>query len=193
MAGRCVPVSVMACVGALLCAACGGNGPAHPTAVHGSPPAAGLAGNLVGDRSDLRSPDVDGRMDPVSRAAVFACRGADRVEVFFDPRGTVALVAGGRPVVYGTAGTRAVNRACRWRGRLAGVPSGAMRERGRVGKLTCSLPPSSRFEVHPITVGDREVGSTVAVLTGDLRRILLSAVLERGGSRLYYGRACRVG
>jgi hypothetical protein len=40
-------------------------------------------------------------------------------------------------------------------------------------------------------VGGREVGSTVAVLTADLRTIVLSAVLEPGGSRIYYGRACR--
>jgi hypothetical protein len=44
---------------------------------------------------------------------VFACRGAHRVEVFFDPRGTLALVAGGPPGAYRTIGNRAVNRACR--------------------------------------------------------------------------------
>jgi hypothetical protein len=142
-------------------------------------------------RTDLRSPDVDGRMDPAPRAAVFACPRVARVEVIFDPHGTVALLSGGRPLVYASVGTRVVNRACRSRGRLQGVPKGVMR--GHIGAttLTCVVPASPRFEVHPITVGGREIGSTVALLEPNLRSIVLSAVLEPGGSRIYHGRACR--
>jgi hypothetical protein len=33
----------------------------------------------------------------------------------------------------------------------------------------------------------------VALLAADLRRILLSVVLEVGGSRIYPGRTCRTG
>jgi hypothetical protein len=130
-------------------------------------------------------------MDPASRATVFACPRSTRVQVFFDPRGTVALVSAGAPLVYGTVGTRVVNRSCQPRGRLHGVPRGVMRGQVVATTLTCVVPGSPRFEVHPITVTGREVGSTVAVLEPDLRSIVLSAVLEPGGSRIYYGRACR--
>jgi hypothetical protein len=154
----------------------------------------GRAEPPVSDRTDLRSPDVDGRMDPASRGSVFACPPTSRIEVFFDPHGTVAVVAGGRPLVYGTVGTRAVNRACQPRGRLNDVPRGALRARYEATTLTCAVPRSARFDVHPIIVTGREVGSTVAVLVANLRGIVLSAVLEPRGSRVYYdGRACRTG
>jgi hypothetical protein len=55
------------------------------------------------------------------------------------------------------------------------------------------LPSSVRFEVHRMTMAGREVVSTVAVLLPDLRRILLSAVLQPRGSRIYHSRACRSG
>jgi hypothetical protein len=132
-------------------------------------------------------------MDPVSRGMIFVCPRASRVEVFFDPRGTVALVAGGRPLVYATVGTRAVNRACRPQGSLSGVPKGDLRERTEATRLTCVVPRSGRFEVHTIAVTGREVGSTVAVLVAGLRRVVLSAVLESHGSRIFYGRGCRTG
>lgn len=96
-------------------------------------------------------------------------------------------------VCYGTIGTRAVNRACRSRGRLHGVPTGALGERSQATTLTCAVPRSVRFGVDPITMAGREVGSTVALLMPDLGRILLSAVLEPRGSRIYYSRACRTG
>jgi hypothetical protein len=180
---------VSACASAWLLVACGGA--PHRSATPHEATAAGRPGSAMSVRTDLRSPDVDGRMDPAPRAAVFACPRVARVEVSFDPRGTVALVSGGRPLVYGTVGTRVVNRSCRSRGRLHGAPKGVMR--GHVGatKLTCVVPASPRFEVHPITVGGREIGSTIALLEPNLRTIVLSAVLEPGGSRIYYGRACR--
>jgi hypothetical protein len=53
------------------------------------------------------------------------------------------------------------------------------------------VPGSPRFEVHPITVAGREIGSTVALLEPNLRTIVLAAVLEPRGSRIYHGRACR--
>jgi hypothetical protein len=130
-------------------------------------------------------------MDPTSRGTVFACPRTSRVEVVFDPRGTVAIMAGGRPLVYGSVGTRAVNRVCRPRGRLRGVPKGTLGEHDAATTLTCAVPRSARFEVHPITATGREVGTTVAVLAANLHRIVLSAVLEADGSRVYYGRACR--
>jgi hypothetical protein len=186
-------VSVTACVGASLLAACGGGGPDRATARHDHVAAGRPSAGPARDRANLRSPDADGRMDPVSSATVFACPHAGRVEVFFDPRGTVALVANGRPLVYGTAGTRAVSRRCRSRGRRHGVPKGVLSERTEVTTLTCAVPRSARFEVHPNTVSGAEVGTTVALLTADLRRIVLSVVLEVGGSRLYPGRTCRTG
>jgi hypothetical protein len=180
------------CVGALLAGACGG-GSGPSTVGHGQPSAFGRSDGLTADRTDLRSPDVDGRMDPVSQSIVFTCADADRLEVFFDARGTVALVAGGRPLAYGTVGTRAVNRDCRRLGRLHGVPMGALRERDTAATLTCAVPRSARFEVHPITEPGGEIGSTVSVLTADLRRILISAVLEPYGSRIYDAHVCRAG
>jgi hypothetical protein len=193
MAGRWLPVSVIAWVGASLVGACGGSGPDRFTPAPRQPRPPARAGGLASTRTDLRSPDVDGRMDPVSLGTVFACPGARRVEVFFDPRGTVAVVAAGRPLAYGAIGTRAVNRACRSRGRLHGVPTGALGERNQATTLTCAMPRSVRFEVHPITVAGRETGSSVALLTTHLRRILLAAVLAPNGSRIYYSRACRTG
>jgi hypothetical protein len=185
-------VSVTACVGASLLAACGGGGPDRATTRHEDRAAARRSAGPASDRANLRSPDVDGRMDPVSSTTVFACPHAGRVEVFFDPRGTVALIANGRPLVYGTAGTRAVSRRCRSRGRRHGVPKGVLSERTEVVTLTCVVPRSARFEVHPNTVSG-EVGTTVALLAPDLRRIMLSVVLEVGGSRIYPGRTCRTG
>jgi hypothetical protein len=132
-------------------------------------------------------------MDPAWRGTVFACPRASRVVVFFDPRGTVALVAGGRPLVYGTVGTRAVNRACWPQGSLRSVPKGDLRGGNEAMTLTCVVPRSARFEVHPISVAGGDIGSAVAVLVGDLRRVVLSAVLEPRGSRIYYGRTCRTG
>jgi hypothetical protein len=193
MAGRCLLVSVTACVGASLLAACGGGGPDRATTRHDRVAAARSSADPASARANLRSPDVDGRMDPVSSATVFACPHTGRVEVFFDPRGTVALVANGRPLVYGTAGTRAVSRRCRSRGRRHGVPKGVLSERTEVTTLTCAVPRSARFEVHPNTVSGAEVGTTVALLAADLRRIVLSVVLEVGGSRIYPGRTCRTG
>jgi hypothetical protein len=191
MAGRCLPVCVIACVGASLLAACGGGGADRSTTRHDHVAAVRRSAGPAGDRADLRSPDVDARMDPVSSATVFDCPHADRLEVFFDPRGTVALVADGRPLVYGTVGTRAVGRECRSHGRLHGVPKGMLSERNEATTLTCAVPRSARFEVHPITVGGGEGGTTVVVLAADLRHIVLSVVLEPSGSRIYSGRTCR--
>lgn len=191
MAGRCLSVSVTACVGASLLAACGGGGADRATTRYDHVAAVGRSAGPAGDRADLRSPDVDARMDPVSSATVFDCPHAHRLEVFFDSRGTVALVAGGRPLVYGTIGTRAVNRGCRSHGRLHGVPKGVLSQRTEPTTLTCAVPRSARFEVHPIAVGVGEGGTTVAVLAADLRHIVLSVVLEPGGSRIYHGRTCR--
>jgi hypothetical protein len=193
MAGRCLLVSVTACVGASLLAACGGGGPDRATTRHDHVAAVRSSAGPASDRANLRSPDVDGRMDPVSSATVFACPHTDRVEVFFDPRGTVALFANGRPLVYGTARTRAVSRRCRPRGRRHSVPKGVLSERTEVTTLTCAVPRSARIEVHPNTVSGAEVGTTVALLAADLRRIVLSVVLEVGGSRIYPGRTCRTG
>ena len=131
-------------------------------------------------------------MDAVSRGTVFVCPRARRLEVVFDPRGTMTFMAGGRPLAYGTIGTRVVNRACRSLGHLHGAPSGALAERAEATKLTCALPGSVRFEVHPITaLGGGEVGSSVVVLSPDVHRILLAAVLVASESRIYYTRACR--
>jgi hypothetical protein len=132
-------------------------------------------------------------MDPVSHGTVFACPRVDRVLVSFDPHGTVAVVGGGQALVYGTVGTRAVYRACRSLGSLYGVPAGALEERGAATTLMCAVPRTVRFEVHPLTVDGRDAGSVVAVLTSDLRRILVSAVLSPDGSRIYYASACRPG
>jgi hypothetical protein len=191
MARRCVMVSVIACVGMPFFAGCGGNSPDRSTGRAGQPQAPVHEGDIASRRTDLRSPDVDGRMDSVSRSTVFSCPTAGRVDVFFDPRGTVAFVSGGRPLAYGTVDNRVVNRACRARGRLHGVPTGALGERDQAITLRCDLPRSVRFELHPIAMAGRAVGSTVAVLMPDLRRILLAAVLETSGSRIYYSRACR--
>jgi hypothetical protein len=91
--------------GASVVAACGGRAPERVTAGDGQPTALGRAGEVRCDRTDLRSPDVDGRMDPVSQGGVFVCPSARRVEVSFDPGGTVALVAStgplARPAVRG--------------------------------------------------------------------------------------------
>lgn len=191
MARRCVMVSVIACVGMPLIAGCRGNSPDRSTGGAGQPQAPVHDGDIASQRTDLRSPDVDGRMDSVSRGTVFSCPTAGRVDVFFDPRGTVAFVSGGRPLAYGTIGTRVVNRACGARGRLHGVPTGALGERDGAITLRCDMPRSVRFELHPMVTAGRAVGSTVAVLMPDLRRILLAAVLETSGSRIYYSRACR--
>lgn len=193
MARRCLLVSVTACVGAWLLVACGAGGPDGATTRHDHVAAVRRSAGPASDRANLRSPDVDGRMDPVSSATVFDCPHTGRVEVFFDPRGTVALVADGRPLVYATAGTRAVSRGCRSRGRLHGVPKGVLSERNEATTLTCAVPRAARFEVHPIAVSGAEVGTTVAMLAADLRRIVLSVVLEVGGSRIYPGRTCRTG
>ena len=189
MARRCLLV----CVGASLLAACGGGGPDRATTRHDHVAAVRRSAGSASDRGSQRSPDVDGRMDPVSSATVFACPHTRRVEVFFDPRGTVALIAKGRPMVYGTVGARAVSRRCRSRGRLHGVPKGVLSERNKATTLTCAVPRAVRFEVHPIAVSGAEVGTTVALLAADLRRIVLSVVLEVGGSRIYPGRTCRTG
>ena len=69
--------------------------------------------------------------------------------------------------------------------------TGALGERDQAITLRCDTPRSVRFELHPIATAGRAVGSTVAVLMPDLRRVLLVAVLETGGSRIYYSRACR--
>jgi hypothetical protein len=193
MARRWLPVWGIACVGASLAAACGGSASERSTAGDGQSTALGRASEVRGDRIDLRSPDVDGRMDPVSRGTVFACPSAGRVAVPFDPGGTVALVASSGPLVYGAIATRAVNRACRSLGRLHRVPTGALRERKRAATLTCILPRSARFEVHPIVAAGRELGSTVAVLDRGLRRVLLLVVLEPRESRIFYAGACRTG
>ena len=103
----------------------------------------------------------------------------------------MALLASSGPLVYGALATRAVNRACRSLGRLHRVPTGALRERKRAATLTCILPRSARFEVHPIFAAGRELGSTVAVLDGGLRRVLLLVVLEPRESRLFYAGVCR--
>ena len=187
MAGRYIAVVVTACVGAAVVGGCGG-GARHATAPH----AAAAAGRAqASEPTDLRSPDVDARMDPARSGTVYACPDARRVEVVFDPRGTVSVVSERRPLVYGTFGTRAVHRACRPHGVMRGVPKGTLSERTDATKLACALPRSARFEVHAISVGGREVGSMVVVLEASLKRIVLSAVLEPDGSRLYYGRACR--
>jgi hypothetical protein len=191
MAWRCSPVCVGACLGALLAAACGGGVSNRLTAGDGQPTAAGRAGQVRSDRTDLRSPDVDGRMDPVSQGTVFVCPSAGRVEVSFDPGGTVALIASTGPLVYGAVATRAVNRACRSLGGLHRVPTGALQERRSAATLTCILPRSARFDVHPIMVAGRELGTTVAVLDGGVRRVLLLAVLEPRASRIFYAGACR--
>jgi hypothetical protein len=193
MARRWLLVWVIAWVGASLAAACGGSVHERVTAGDGQSTALGRASEVRGDRIDLRSPDVDGRMDPVTRDTVFACPSAGRVAVPFDPGGTVALVASSGPLVYGTIATRAVNRACRSLGRLHRVPTGALRERKRSATLTCILPRSARFDVHPLTAAGRELGSTVAVLDGGLRRVLLLVVLEPRESRIFYAGACRTG
>jgi hypothetical protein len=130
-------------------------------------------------------------MDPVSRGAVFTCPAVDRVLVSFDPHGTVALVGGGHPLAYGTIGTRAVFRACRSAGSLHLLPAGALAEHDEATTLTCGVPSTVRFEVHPLMLDGRDAGSVVALLTADLRRILVSAVLSASGSRLYYASACR--
>jgi hypothetical protein len=122
-------VPVAAFVGASLLAACGGGGPDRATTRDEEVAAVRRSAGRASDRANLRSPDVDGRMDPVSSATVFACPHTGRVEVFFDPRGTVALIANGRPLVDGTAGTRAVSRRCRSRGRRHGVLKGVLSER----------------------------------------------------------------
>jgi hypothetical protein len=192
MAGSCLPASVIACVGASLLVGCGGGTPNRST-TRADKPAPRVAGSAVSDRIDLRSPDVDARMDPASHDTVLACPGTGRVEVRFDPRGTVALVSGGRPLVYATVGTRAVNRACRPRGSLNRAPRGILRGHNEATTLTCAVPRSARFEVYPITVTGREVGSTVAVLVANRRSIVLYVVLESRDSRIYYGRACRAG
>jgi hypothetical protein len=191
--GRSLPVWVVAGAVTLLAAACGGGEPDRSTVgrEQRAAPERG-SGSAVG-RTDLRSPDVDARMDPVSRSTVFACPGTDRVVVSFDPHGTVAVVGGGHALVYGTVGTRAVNRACRSLGSLHGVPAGALRERDEATILTCVLPRTVRIEVHPLGLDGRDVGSVVAVLTSDLRRILVSAVLDLAGSRIYYASACSMG
>jgi hypothetical protein len=184
MARRCLSVRVVAWVCVPLVAACGG-------ARSQAPPTVGRAGAVRSDHIDLRSPDVDGRMDPVSNGRVFACSGARRIEVSFDPGGTAAVVAGSEPLVYGAVTTRAVNRACRSIGPLHAVPTGALRERARAVKLTCLLPRSARFAVDPIVVAGRERGSTVLVLDRRLRRVLLLVVLEPREARIFYASACR--
>jgi hypothetical protein len=156
-----------------------GGGPHRATTRYDHVAAVRRAAGPAGDRADLRSPDVDARMDPVSSATVFDCPHADRLEVFFDPRGTVALVADGRPLVYGTVATRTVSRGCRSRGRLHGVPKGVLSERNETTTSTCAVPRAARFEVHPIAVAGGEVGSTVVVLAADLRHIVLGG--PRGG------------
>jgi hypothetical protein len=195
MAWRCLPVWVIACVGASLVAACGGGGGGsnRVAAGDGQPTALGRAGEVPRARTDLRSPDVDGRMDPVSEGTVFVCPSAGRVEVSFDPSGTVALIASAGPLVYGALATRVVNRACRSLGGLHHVPTGALQERKRAATLTCILPRSARFDVNPIIVAGRALGSTVAVLDGGLRRLLLLVVLEPRESRIFYAGACRTG
>jgi hypothetical protein len=192
MAWRCLQVWVIACVGASLVAACGGGGGGsnRVMAGDGQPTA---AGEVPRARTDLRSPDVDGRMDPVSEGTVFVCPSAGRVEVSFDPSGTVALIASTGPLVYGALATRVVNRACRSLGGLHHVPTGALQERKRAATLTCILPRSARFDVNPIIVAGRALGSTVAVLDGGLRRLLLLVVLEPRESRIFYAGACRTG
>jgi hypothetical protein len=185
-----LPVWVVAGAVTLLAAACGGSEPDRSTVGREQRAALERGSGSAIQRSDLRSPDVDARMDPVSRSTVFACPGADRVLVSFDPHGTVSLVGGGHALVYGAMGTRAVNRACRSLGSLHDVPAGALRERDEATRLTCALPRTVRFEVRPLRLDGRDVGSVVAVLTSDLRGILVSAVLDRAGARIYYGSAC---
>jgi hypothetical protein len=185
-------VWVIACVGASLAGACGGGGPERVTVGDGRQTASGRAGEARSYRTDQRSPDVDGRMDPVSQPTVFACPSTARVEVSFDSSGTVALIASSGPLVYGAVATRVVNRACRSLGRLHGVPTGALRERRRAARLTCILPRSARFDVHPIVVAGRELGSRVAVLDRGRRRLLLLAVLVPGESRIFYAKGCRL-
>jgi hypothetical protein len=193
MARRLLPVLVIASFGASVVAACGGGASERVTAGDGQPTALGRAGDVQGDRADLRSPDVDGRMDPVSRATVFTCPAAGRVEVSFDPGGTVALLGSSGPLVYGAVATRVVNRACRSLGGLHRMPTGTLREHRRAARLTCLLPRSARFDVHPIVVAGHELGSSVVVLDGGLRRVLLVVVLEPRESRIFYGSACEKG
>jgi hypothetical protein len=186
MTRRGLPVFVIACFGASVAAACGGGASERGTATDGRPTALGRAPEVRGDRANLRSPDVNGRMDPVSRATVFVCPTAGRVEVSFDPGGIVALVARSGPLVYGAVATRFVNRACRSLGNLHRLPTGTLRERRRAVRLTCTVPRSARFYVDPIVVGGGELGSSVVVLDGGLRRVLLLAVLEPRESRIFY-------
>ena len=137
MAGRCSPVLAIACAGALLAAACGGPAPDRASAGRGEPPARPRPrGRARG--TELRSPDVEGRMDPVPRARLVSCPHAGRLEVQFDPRGTVTLVAGGRSLAHGTIGTRAVNRACRRLGRMRRATAGTTRQRNQRTALTCA-------------------------------------------------------
>ena len=130
-------------------------------------------------------------MDSPSAGTLFACPRATRLRVSFDPSGTIALVGAGRPLVYGTVGTRAVNRGCEARGSLSGVPKGVLEERTAPATLTCIVRGSARFVVRPIGGEARAVGSVIAVLAPNLHSVMLSAVLEPTGSRLYYGSACR--
>jgi hypothetical protein len=188
-----LPVWVIAGVATLLATACGGGQPGRPTVDREQRPAPERTSGPAIERTDLRSPDVDARMDPVSRRTVFACPGVDRVLVSFDPHGTVAIVGGGHALVYGAIGTRAVYRLCRSRGSLHGVPAGALEGRGEATTLMCAVPRTVRFEVHPLMFDGRDAGSVVAVLSSDLRRILVSAVLSLAGSRIYYASACRTG
>jgi hypothetical protein len=67
MARRWLPVWDIACVGASLAAACGGSASERSTAGDGQSTALGRATRFGADRIDLRSPDMDGRKDPVSR------------------------------------------------------------------------------------------------------------------------------
>src|SRR5919201_2985504 len=117
MSARAYPCSAIACLGASLLVACGGGESHRATRPHAHAAAAG-ARPAVGDRTDLRSPDVDARMDPVPSRAVFACPRAGHVDVCFYPHGSVALLAGGRPLVYRTVGTPGGNRGCPTQGSL---------------------------------------------------------------------------
>jgi hypothetical protein len=176
-----LPVWVIAGAVTLLAAACGGGQRDRSTVDREQRAALERGGVPAIERTDLRSPDVDARMDPVPRGTVFVCPPAEHLLVSFDPHGTVAVVGAGHALVYGTMGTRAVNRACRSLGSAHGMPVGALRERDEATMLTCALPRAVRFEVHPLRFDGRDVGSVVAVLTSDLRRILVSAVLDLAG------------
>jgi hypothetical protein len=94
MARRCLSLWVVAWVCAPLVAACGGGASERSKADSGQLTTLGRVGEVRADHADLRSPDVDGRMDAVSHGRVFACPGARRIEVSFDPGGTAAVVAG---------------------------------------------------------------------------------------------------